>query len=313
MLHDVETGAEYTAFNHLKEDQSDFNIRNSTLSEMAVLGFEYGWSLADPNALVIWEAQFGDFANSAQVIIDQFIASGEVKWSRSSGLVMYLPHGYEGQGPEHSSARLERFLQLSGENNLSVCNFTTPAQLFHALRRQIKRNFRKPMVVMTPKKLLRLPAAVSDLAELSNGSFTPVLDDPSFQDDAKASKVTRVLLCSGKIYYELNEERDNRKLEHIAIVRIEELHPWPAKILAQVLNRYGKAKELVWVQEEPRNMGAWTYVFSQWSGGYACFQDEIGGRGIKYTGRKIGAAPTSGSQRAHVRIQNEIVQLALKT
>ena len=308
ILHDYNTGGIFNPFNNLGEGQADFNIRNSILSETAVLGFEYGWSLADPNALVIWEAQFGDFANGAQVIIDQFLSSSEIKWQRSSGIVLYLPHGYEGQGPEHSSARLERFLQLSGENNFSVCNFSTPGNLFHALRRQVKRKFRKPMIIMTPKKLLRAP--ISTIQELSDGNFLPVIDDPSIENP---KSIERVILCSGKIYYELAEERLKLGLKNVALVRVEELYPWPETALAKVLqDLFANAKDLVWVQEEPRNQGAWTYVFNQWAGGYGEFSKLVGNRSIRYIGRKISAAPTSGSEKAHQKIQSEIVKTALQ-
>ena len=309
VLRDTETGKKYTPLMDLRSTQGDFIIRNSTLSETAVLAFEYGWSLADPNALVIWEAQFGDFANGAQVIIDQFISSSELKWQRSSGLVLYLPHGYEGQGPEHSSARLERFLQLSGDNNMVVANFTTPAQLFHALRRQLKRDFRKPMVVMTPKSLLRHPLAVSTLKELSEGEFHSVLDDPGLL--AKPDQIEKVLLCSGKIFYDLWNERIAQKKSNIAILRIEELYPWPEGKLAEILAKYPKAKDLVWVQEEPRNQGAWTYIFCQWMGGYGEFYKKAGDRPVRFIGRKVLAAPTTGSHKAHQRIQTDIVNKAL--
>ncbi|MBS1984943.1 MAG: 2-oxoglutarate dehydrogenase E1 component [Bdellovibrionales bacterium] len=311
VLNDYQTGTKYTPLMNIGGDQVNFVVRNSCLSETAVLGFEYGWSLADPEALVIWEAQFGDFVNGAQVIIDQFISSSETKWQRSSGLVLYLPHGYEGQGPEHSSARLERFLQLCGENNMAVCNFTTPAQLFHALRRQVKRAFRKPMVVMTPKSLLRHPAAVSDLVDLSKGSFLPVLDDPSVAAQTQPEKIDKVLLCSGKIYYELEEERQKLKLENVAILRLEQLYPWPEEMLAQALARYSKAKKLVWVQEEPRNMGAWSYVFGQWAGGLDYFQEKAGGRSLLYCGREVAAAPANGAHKLHSSKQKKIIQSAL--
>jgi 2-oxoglutarate dehydrogenase E1 component len=324
VVRDTETGAKYTPLSQLAqslgtslhpsgptEKWGDFIIRNSTLSETAVLGFEYGWSLADPTALVIWEAQFGDFANGAQVIIDQFITSSEIKWQRYCGLVMYLPHGFEGQGPEHSSARLERFLQLAGENNIVVANFTTPAQLFHALRRQLKRDFRKPMIVMTPKSLLRHPLAVSTLKDLSEGQFESVIDDPTWKNLKDLSKVRKIILCSGKIYYDLAAERESKNKRDLAIVRIEEIYPWPERALAEIINRYTKAEEIFWVQEEPRNQGAWSYIFCQWLGGYSEFFKAVGNKTIRFIGRKISAAPTTGSHKAHVRIQNEIVTKAI--
>src|SRR5262249_11502808 len=223
ILYDAESGAEYVPLNHLASGQAEIEVVNSLLSEAAVLGFEYGMSSADPRRLVIWEAQFGDFANEAQVIIDQFVSSAESKWQRMSGLVMLLPHGYEGQGPEHSSARLERFLQLSADQNMQVVNLTTPAQLFHALRRQVHRPFRKPLVVMSPKSLLRHPRAVSRLADLAEQTFQTVLPDPSA---ATPSQVRRVLICSGKIFYALEKERADRERDDVAILRVEQLHPF---------------------------------------------------------------------------------------
>ncbi len=309
VLKDFESGAEFVPHSHLGNDTGTFLARNSILSETAVLGFEYGWSLTDPMALVIWEAQFGDFANGAQVIIDQFIASAESKWKRSSGLTMFLPHGYEGQGPEHSSARLERFLQLCGENNFSICNFTTPAQLFHGLRRQIKRNFRKPLVVMSPKSLLRHPMAVSRLSDLITDQFWPVIDDA--EANQRPDTIQKVLLCSGKIYYELIAERATKKLDSIAIIRVEELYPWPEKLLVSVLSKYSKVSGFTWVQEEPRNQGAWTYVFGQWAGGLGDFAKLVGGKTLSYVGRKISPAPTTGSHKAHVKTQSEIIKTAL--
>src|SRR6185312_13058357 len=258
VLIDQENEDRYVPVNHVRDGQAQFEVIDSPLSEAAVLGFEYGYSLADPHALVLWEAQFGDFANGAQVIIDQFISSGEAKWLRMSGLVLLLPHAYEGQGPEHSSARLERFLQLSGEDNLQVCNLTTAANYFHALRRQVRRDFRKPLVIMTPKSLLRHAEVASSLAEMGPGTFfRRTIDevDPLVADD----KVKRVVLCSGKVYYDLRQARRERKIHDVAIVRIEQLHPFPAKALADSIARYRNA-EIVWCQEEPQNMGAWTFL-----------------------------------------------------
>lgn len=309
VLHDFENGKTYTPLSHIDPTQPEFIIRNSILSETGVLGFEYGWSLADPTALIIWEAQYGDFANVAQVIIDQFIVASEAKWQRSSGLVMLLPHGYEGQGPEHSSARLERFLQLCGDNNLQVCNFTKPSQLFHALRRQVKRNVRKPLVVMSPKSLLRHPRAISTLAELSEGSFEAVLDDPSKNLDR--NKVNRVVLCSGKLFYELLDEKEKSALENVALVRLEQMYPWPEAELTALLKRYPKVKEIVWAQEEPRNMGAWTFVFNHWAGGLDSFQEKTGLPMIQYVGRTVAAAPATGGQKLHLNKQKQIVQGAL--
>jgi 2-oxoglutarate dehydrogenase E1 component len=306
--HDTETGKKYTPLTTLKGDGTGFVVRNSHLSETAVLGFEYGWSLDDPDALVLWEAQFGDFANGAQVIIDQFIAASEAKWSRSSGIVLLLPHGYEGQGPEHSSARVERFLQLAGDNNMAVANCTTPAQLFHLLRGQLKRPFRKPLVLMTPKSLLRHPGCVSKLEDLTKGTFHPVLDDVEVKDP---KSVNLVLMCSGKIYFELEEQRRKSGNTTTAIVRLEKLYPWPEAKLQEVLNRYPNAR-LRWVQEEPRNMGAWNFVFSHWAGGYSLFSDLVGKRSLDYVGRDIAASPAVGSENVHKVVQRKILETAFK-
>ena len=263
---------------------------NSLLSEEAVLGFEYGYSLSEPNALVLWEAQFGDFVNGAQVIIDQFIASGERKWLRMSALVMLLPHGYEGQGPEHSSARLERFLQLCADDNMQVANCTTPANYFHILRRQLKREFRKPLILMTPKSLLRHKRAVSKLDEMGpDSTFHRLLwDDAECRTGEKTKlvpdeKIRRVVLCSGKVYYDLYEEREKRGIDDIYLLRLEQLYPFPAKALITELSRFKKA-EMVWCQEEPKNMGAWTFVepYLEW------VLEQVGG---KAGGRAMSAAP----------------------
>jgi 2-oxoglutarate dehydrogenase E1 component len=264
---DQATEKRYTPLNHLKRDQKiKIEVINSMLSEEAVLGFEYGYSLAEPNALTLWEAQFGDFANGAQVIFDQFLSSGERKWLRMSGLVCLLPHGYEGQGPEHSSARLERFLQMCAEDNMQVANCTTPANYFHVLRRQMKRDFRKPLIIMTPKSLLRHKRAVSSLSEMAEGtSFHRVLwDDAQFLPNEKIKlqsdeKIRRVILCTGKVYFDLYEEREKRGIDDVYLMRVEQLYPWPHKVLAQELARFKNA-EFIWCQEEPMNMGAWTFV-----------------------------------------------------
>ena len=242
--------------NQIPGNQGRFAIYNSLLSEYGVLGFDYGYALASPNTLVIWEAQFGDFANGAQIIIDQFITAAEDKWKIQNGLVMLLPHGYEGQGAEHSSARLERFLQMCAQNNIQVCNATTPANFYHLLRRQMKRNFRKPLVVMSPKSLLRHPKAVSGLEELANGHFQTLIDDPS----AKAKDIKKVVFCSGKIYYDLEEERIAQSNTSTAIVRLEQLYPLPLKLINGVLDKYKNADKIIWAQEEPANMGAWTFM-----------------------------------------------------
>jgi 2-oxoglutarate dehydrogenase E1 component len=272
-----------------------------------VLGFEYGFSLAEPRALVLWEAQFGDFANGAQVIIDQFIASGEAKWLRMSGLVMLLPHGYEGQGPEHSSARLERFLQLCGEDNMQVVNCTTPANFFHALRRQVHRNFRKPLIVMTPKSLLRHKLCVSRLQDMGPGtSFHRVMyDDVKLCAD---DEVRRVVLCSGKVYYDLFEERAKREIKDVAFLRLEQLYPFPHKALKAELARFPQA-DIVWCQEEPKNMGAWSFAAPE----IEAVMTELGhaaGR-PRYVGRPTAAAPATGLLKRHTREQALLVEQAL--
>lgn len=294
VFHDVENGKKLCLYNHLKEGQSPFMVHNSELSEVAVLGFEHGYSLAAPNTLVLWEAQFGDFANGAQVIIDQFIATSESKWRRMSGLVLLLPHGYEGQGPEHSSARLERFLQSCGRNNMIVVNLTTPAQIFHALRRQIKWNFRKPMIVMSPKSMLRNPHAVSTLDDLSQGGFQEVIDDTAVD----AANIKRVMISCGKVYYDLLAKRTEFARSDVALVRLEQVYPFPGAQLAKILARYPNA-EIVWVQEEPRNMGAWTFVHGMWGGGLSDFAASVANRMIRYCGRDIGASPAVGSTNLH--------------
>ncbi len=301
VFNDVENGAKLCLLNHLASDQAPFMVHNSHLSETGVLGFEHGYSLAAPNTLVIWEAQFGDFANGAQVIIDQFISSSESKWQRMSGLTLLLPHGYEGQGPEHSSARLERFLALSGRNNIVVANLTTPAQIFHALRRQVKWEFRKPLIIMSPKSLLRNPRAVSTLDELATGAFEEAIDDhtlPQSEPSTTVAGVKHVLISAGKVYYDLLAKRAELKREDIALVRLEQIHPFPAWKLSQILSRYPNA-DFTWVQEEPRNMGAWTFVHGMWSGGLSDFGNLVGNRGIRYVGREIGASPAVGSAKLH--------------
>ena len=262
-FYDSETGKRYIPLQHVAPDQARFDVYDSSLSEYAVLGFEFGYSVADPLTLVIWEAQFGDFANGAQIMIDQFISSAESKWGQPSGLVMLLPHGFEGQGPEHSSARIERFLSLCAENNMQVCNCTTPAQYFHLLRRQMyggpdRRGTRKPLVVFTPKSLLRHPRAVSTAHEFTTGGFIEIVDDA--MDPAN---VTRVVFCSGKVYYDLLAAREERKAEHVALARVEQLYPFASAQAGDVLARYAASAEVVWAQEEPRNMGPWRFLREQ--------------------------------------------------
>lgn len=294
-LFDVNTNAPYSSLDHIEKGQKEFFIYNSLLSEFGVLGFEYGYSMATPNALVIWEAQFGDFVNGAQVMIDQFISSAESKWQRMNGLVMLLPHGYEGQGPEHSSCRPERFLQLSAEYNMVVSNPTTPANFFHLLRRQVAWPFRKPCIVFSPKSLLRHPAVISPMKEFTSGSFNEVLDDPN----VNAKEVKRVVLCSGKLYYDLAETQLKKKVTETAVVRIEQLHPWPEKQLNAVLKKYKNAK-IVWAQEEPANMGALSYI-----------QRMMPKQEMEVVSRKASASPATGYAKVHKVEQEKIVNTAL--
>lgn len=299
VLYDEKTNEEYNRLSNITEGQGKFRIYNSLLSEFAVLGFEFGYSLVSPDSLTIWEAQFGDFANGAQTIIDQFIACSESKWGRNSGLVMLLPHGYEGQGPEHSSARLERFLQLCGDNNMQVVNCTSPGNFFHALRRQLTRPFRKPLIVMSPKSLLRHPKCVSDLTELTKGGFKEILVDDFGQKDS--SKVKKVLLCSGKIYYDLLAKQDEVKRKDLVIIRLEQLFPLPFKQLDKLFKEYKNAK-LTWVQEEPQNMGAWSFVLS-----YLRYLQNID---MDVISRRSSASPASGFYKVHDKEQKEIVEKA---
>jgi 2-oxoglutarate dehydrogenase E1 component len=302
VLFDHQSGIPYSPLAHLHERQGVFEVRDSPLSEAAVLGFEYGYSLEQPDGLVIWEAQFGDFVNAAQVIIDQFLSSSEAKWSRISGLVLLLPHGMEGQGPEHSSARLERFLELSVEDNWQVMDLTTPAQFFHALRRQVLAPWRKPMVVMSPKSLLRHAAAVSPLDAFAEGRFAPVLADEGAGDPAA---VTRVVLCSGKIFYELAAAREAQQARQVALVRLEQLYPLASDALLQALSRYREDTEVVWVQEEPRNMGAWDYVELNVS-------PLLRGRGsLSCISRPPSASPAAGSATRHKLEQEGLVNQAI--
>jgi 2-oxoglutarate dehydrogenase E1 component len=293
----------YIPLEHVAEDQGPFRVIDSVLSEEAVLGFEYGYATAEPNALVIWEAQFGDFVNGAQVVIDQFISSGESKWGRSCGLTMMLPHGYEGQGPEHSSARIERFLQLCAENNMQVCQPTTPAQIFHVLRRQMIRPFRKPLMIMTPKSLLRNKEAVSSLQELAKGGFQTVIGENTAGVDAKA--VRKIVICSGKVYYDLTGARRERELADVAILRIEQLYPFPHKALEAELRKYPGATQVVWCQDEPQNQGAWFFVQHH-------IQDALKeGQRLSYAGRPASASPAAGYYDKHYAQQKELLTAAL--
>jgi 2-oxoglutarate dehydrogenase E1 component len=294
VLSDARDGKRYTPLAHLKEGQGRFDIFDSPLSEAGVLGFDYGWSLDMPEALTAWEAQFGDFANGAQVVIDQFISSAEDKWYRISGITLLLPHGFEGQGPEHSSARLERFLQLCAEDNMQVCYPTTPAQIFHLLRRQVLRPWRKPLVVMTPKSLLRHKSAVSTLDDLAKGAFRRIIWDHA------VSKAKRVLLCSGKVYYDLLAGREAKKRDDVAIVRIEQLYPLTNAALAEAVKPYPGA-EIVWVQEEPFNMGAWYHFNARWPA-------ELGKLGC--VSRPESASPATGSEKSHKYEQQLLVDQA---
>ncbi|NEV79478.1 2-oxoglutarate dehydrogenase E1 component, partial [Rhodopseudomonas sp. BR0C11] len=316
VLIDQEDETRYTPFNHLSPDQGHYEVINSLLSEEAVLGFEYGYSLAEPNALTLWEAQFGDFANGAQVLFDQFISSGERKWLRMSGLVCLLPHGYEGQGPEHSSARLERYLQMCAEDNMQVVYPTTPANYFHALRRQLKREIRKPLILMTPKSLLRHKRAVSRLEELGpDTSFHRVLlDDAQTQPDDKTklvadAKIRRVVVCSGKVYYDLYDEREKRGIDDVYLLRVEQLYPVPVKTLVHELSRF-KDAELVWCQEEPRNMGGWHFIepYLEWVQN----QIEAKHRRPRYVGRPASAATATGLMSKHLAQLKAFLDEALR-
>ena len=291
---------EYIPLANLAENQGAFDIYNSHLSEYGVLGFEYGYAMANPNALTIWEAQFGDFFNGAQIVVDQYIASAETKWQRENGLVMLLPHGYEGQGPEHSSARIERFMELCADYNMQVTNCTTPANFFHALRRQFARDFRKPLVVFTPKSLLRHPLCVSKLEEFTQGKFQEVINDAN----VKANEVTRVLFCSGKIYYELLEKQQNDKIKNVAIVRVEQLYPLPLQQMEAVFNGYKNAAEALWVQEEPENMGAWPYLLRKVR--KTSFND------IEVISRKESSSTATGFAKQHADQQAYILAKAFE-
>jgi len=303
VLSDYKTGKKYTPLNHLSDKQAHLNIMNTMLSELAVVGFEYGFGSGDPRNLVVWEAQFGDFVNMAQPIIDQFISAAESKWQLMNGIVMLLPHGFEGQGPEHSYGYLDRFLSLCAEENLQVCVPTRPSQTFHAMRRQILRPFRKPLVMMMPKSLLRYPPSWSKLTELTEGSFQLLLDDPS---NPERDAVTRVLFCSGKVFYSLATARDKASLKNVAIVRVEQLYPFPKKEIQAILARYRKAREICWVQEEPRNRGAWRFMED-------LLRDMLPDPAVlSYFGRDEAASPATGSYKAHEHEEAELISAALE-
>jgi 2-oxoglutarate dehydrogenase E1 component len=304
VLHDQNTGVAHVPLKHIAERQPRFEVIDSVLSEEAVLAFEYGYSQTDPSVLVVWEAQFGDFANGAQVIIDQFISSGEAKWSRYCGLTLFLPHGYEGQGPEHSSARLERFLQLCAELNMSVCVPSTPAQMFHMLRRQMLREFRKPLIVMTPKSLLRNDLSASALEDLETGSFKNIIDEIDTIDRAK---VKRVVFSSGKVYFDLLKARRASAQDDVALVRLEQIYPFPAEEYAATIARYPNAEEIVWCQEEPQNQGAWYQIRHRLE------RPLEGKRVLLYAGRAPAAAPATGIGKIHDAEQSGLVKAALQS
>jgi 2-oxoglutarate dehydrogenase E1 component len=301
-FHDAKTGEVVVPLDKVTDRPRAFTVADSLLSEEAVLAFEYGYSTTSPDCLVIWEAQFGDFANGAQVVIDQFISSGEAKWDRFSGLTLFLPHGYEGQGPEHSSARLERFLQLCAEHNMQVCVPSTPAQMFHLIRRQMLRSLRKPLVVMMPKSLLRHPSSTSPINELSHGRFKTLINEVEPLD---RKSITRLVFCSGKVYFDLSEARKKHKLFNVAIIRIEELYPFPAEEYGNTIYQYPNANEIIWCQEEPQNQGAWYQIRHRLVEPLSERHD------LYYAGRPGAAAPASGIYALHARQQEAFVSAAL--
>jgi 2-oxoglutarate dehydrogenase E1 component len=305
IVHNMNDGSKYVPLQHVKKGQPDFTVINSTLSEEAVLAYEYGYSSAEPNSLVIWEAQFGDFANGAQVVFDQFISSCEAKWGRYCGLTVLLPHSYDGQGPEHSSARLERYLQLCAEKNMQVCFPSTPAQMFHMLRRQILRPYRKPLIVMSPKSLLRRKLSVSPVDDLVNGHFHTVIDE---QDNLDKEQVTRLLVCSGKVYFDLLEQRRESNISNIAIGRIEQLYPFPRDEVKSMIDSYPNLKEVVWVQEEPKNQGSWYYLQSRGTM-IGCLSDQ---HTFGYAGRFYSASPATGLMPIHNAQQQQLISDALE-
>jgi 2-oxoglutarate dehydrogenase E1 component len=306
VLYDTLTGQSWAPLSELRSESNPdarFEVFDSSLSEEGVLGFEYGYTIVAKDALVLWEAQYGDFGNGAQTIIDQYIAASEDKWKQTSRLVMLLPHGYEGQGPEHSSARLERYLQLCAENNLQVCYPTTPAQYFHLLRRQVRPGMERPLIVMTPKSLLRLAAATSNIDQLASGGFQPLIDDAEITDQ---NAVKRVVLCSGKLYYDLVEARKKTENRSVAIARLEQFYPFPLKSIRETLARYANATELVWAQEEPQNMGGWTFIQERLENLLPGCERPL------YVGRSSSASPATGAYSIHQKEQTELIAEALR-
>jgi len=306
VFHHQKTGESYIPLQHVTEDQSSFTVIDSLLSEEAVLAFEYGYATTEADILVIWEAQFGDFANGAQVVIDQFISSAEQKWGLLSGLVMLLPHGYEGMGPEHSSARLERYLQLCAQNNMQVCTPTTPAQVFHMLRRQMIRRFRKPLIVMSPKSLLRHPLAVSNIEEYTDAGFQTVINETD--KTLVPEEIEQVVLCSGKIYYELLEKRLAEGLKNVTLIRIEQLYPLPEETLGEILKNYSGAKTCIWCQEEPLNQGTWLYIQPRLTS--LLIKNKIT-LPLSVASRPEMAAPAEGSHKMHIDAQTKLINTAL--
>jgi 2-oxoglutarate dehydrogenase E1 component len=304
VLHGTNSDQSFIPLNNLSEDQATFYPYNSLLSEFAALGFEFGYSSAKPDALVIWEAQFGDFVNGAQVIIDQYISASEAKWGQKTALVMTLPHGYEGQGPEHSSARLERFLQLCAEDNMQVANFTSPAQYYHALRKQVLQEKKKPLIIMSPKSLLRHPKAVCNVDELANGKFHPFIPGRDVEDQ---KSISRLVICSGKVYYDLMKFKEENEISDVAIGRLEQLYPFPDSDIEDWFSEYNHVKEIIWCQEEPQNMGAWWYVSTR-------IQKYLQkGQDLSYVGRQASASPAAGQKKIHEAEQERLVTDALTT
>jgi 2-oxoglutarate dehydrogenase E1 component len=317
VLRDQKNNNHYIPLNNISKKQKKFEVIDSLLSELAVLGFEYGYALSEPTTLVVWEAQYGDFANGAQVVIDQFVTSGERKWSRANGIVMLLPHGYEGQGPDHSSARLERFLQLCAQENIQVMNCTTPANYFHALRRQIHRDYRKPLIIMTPKSLLRHNICVSNIEDFSkeNTIHRVLLDHADVGGYGliklkKDTEIRKVIMCSGKVYFDLIKAREKLKKNDVFFIRIEELYPFPVKTLAKHLKRFKKDTNFYWCQEEPQNMGAWNAArnYIEWTLDYIRSENPK----VAYIGRNPAASPASGYQKKHLAQQEEIIEKVFK-